>query len=291
MSGIVGIFSLDGPPPYRERWPELVNHLRHRGPDEGAWWADGPFFFGHRRLCILDIDGGGQPMATEDGALVATFDGAIYNFEELRAELEAKGHSFRTNSDTEVLLHGYRAWGEKLPSRLIGMFAFAIADRRREELFLARGRFGQKPLFMLEMQKHVAFASEVRPLAAIPDIPRAMNAEALGGYLCRNFVPGTAALFDGIERLPAATWKVFTREGSRSATYWSPPEEPDPDKGQTVEEAMEQCQELLDRSVRMCLRSDVPMGLVISGGIDSPLVAESAVRSWTVWACGWSGSW
>ena len=278
MSGIVGIFSLDGPPPHRERWPELVNHLRHRGPDEGAWWADGPFFFGHRRLCILDIEGGGQPMATEDGALVVTFDGAIYNFEELRAELEEKGHSFRTNSDTEVLLHGYRAWGDELPSRLIGMFAFAIADRRREELFLARGRFGQKPLFIIETQEYVAFASEVRPLAALPDIPRAMNAEALGGYLCRNFVPGTAALFDGIERLPAATWKVFTRQGSRSGNYWSPPEEPDPDNGQAVEEAMEQCQELLDRSVRMCLRSDVPMGLVISGGIDSPLVAESAVR-------------
>src|SRR5262245_21117568 len=144
MCGIVGLFATrGGPPPYRELWPQLVNHVRHRGPDDSTLWADGPFFLGHRRLAILDLESGRQPMSTPEGDLVAVFNGEIYDYVERREELTALGHRFRTRSDTEVLLHGYREWGDDLPSHLTGMFAFALADRVRRRLFLARDRFGE----------------------------------------------------------------------------------------------------------------------------------------------------
>src|SRR5688572_20705096 len=121
MCGIFGLFGPDIPPPWQDCGPALVNHLSHRGPDAGAWWAEGPFFLGHRRLAIIGLSSGGQPMATADGDLVVVFNGEIYNYPELRAELEHRGHDFHTDSDTEVLLHGYREWGIDLPSRLTGM--------------------------------------------------------------------------------------------------------------------------------------------------------------------------
>ncbi len=130
-----------------ELWRALVNLVGHRGPDDSTFWHDGPFALGHRRLSIIDLSQGHQPMATDDGRLVVTFNGEIYNYIELRDELIARGHHFRTQSDTEVLLHGYREWGTELPHRLRGMFAFAVADRGRRELFIARDRFGEKPLF------------------------------------------------------------------------------------------------------------------------------------------------
>ena len=139
-------FSFGDERPDVDLWRGLVNLVAHRGPDDSTFWHDGPFVFGHRRLSIIDLSQGQQPMATEDGRLVVTFNGEIYNYIELREELTALGHRFRTRSDTEVLLHGYRAWGTGLPARLRGMFAFAIADRGRRELFAARDRFGEKPL-------------------------------------------------------------------------------------------------------------------------------------------------
>lgn len=281
MCGIVGIFSFDGPPPFRELWSDLVNHLRHRGPDEGAWWSDGPFFLGHRRLSIIDLAGGSQPMATPDGDLVVTFNGEIYNYIELRSQLEQKGYKFNTNSDTEVLLHGYRAWHEELPARLTGMFAFAITDRRRRELFLARDRFGEKPLFVLSTSKYLAFASELRPLAALPDLVRTLDLEALGGFLCLNYVPGTATLLKGVRRLPPASWQLYSQRQrglKRSGIYWSPPETVEVAQQRSIEETVEEFHHRLDRAVSLCLRSDVPVGILLSGGIDSSLVAESAMR-------------
>src|SRR5712692_11205731 len=150
MCGIVGHFACDGHLRSVDLFRRLVATLAHRGPDGAAWWADGPFFFGHRRLAIIDLSQGKQPMATDDGALVVTFNGEIYNYLELRRELQAHGHVFHTQSDTEVLLHGYRQWGRDMPARLKGMFAFALADRGRRQLFLARDRFGEKPLFYVE---------------------------------------------------------------------------------------------------------------------------------------------
>jgi asparagine synthase (glutamine-hydrolysing) len=279
MCGIVGLFSFDGgPPPHREMWPQMVNHLRHRGPDEGAFWADGPFFFGSRRLSIIDVEHGQQPMATADGRLVVVSNGEIYNYVELRSELQAKGYGFRTQSDTEVLLHGYRAWGEDLPSRLKGMFAFAIADRRERSLLLARDRFGEKPLFYLHTSRYIGFASEPTSLAALPDLQRTMDIEALAGFLSLNYVPGVRSLLKGVMRLESGTWMRVGPTGTRWGRYWSPPAIAAHPHALSLAQAQDGLAERLDEAIRMCLRSDVPVGILLSGGIDSSLIAEAAVR-------------
>jgi asparagine synthase (glutamine-hydrolysing) len=271
MCGLVGFFAREGDAPHRPRWPELVNHLRHRGPDAGSFWADGPFFLGHRRLSILGLASGHQPMATADGQLVVILNGEIYNFVELRAELQALGHAFRTDSDTEVLLHGYRAWGEELPRRLVGQFAFAVADRRLRRLFLVRDRFGEKPLFVLRTPRYVAFASELRPLAALPDLERRLDVAALGGYLSLNYVPGDQTLMAGVRRLPPATQTMFTIEGERSQRTGS--RRPRPRGSGTWRPPSKSGARA--RPIRSPgVRADVPVGIFLSG-MDSALVTES----------------
>jgi len=276
MCGIVGMFSFQGAPPHRKLWPALVNHLHHRGPDAGGWWADGPFFLGHRRLSIVGLAAGQQPMATEDGELVVTFNGEIYNYPELRDELKSEGYRFRTDCDTEILLHGYRAWGTELPKRLTGMFAFALADRRRNELFLARDRLGEKPLFLSHNGSYLAFASELRPLTALPDRELRLDPKSLGNYLLLNYVPDRGSMLEGIRRLPPATWSLLGPHGEQGCQYWTPPDTvaPAPD----FPEALDECQRRLDNAVKLNLRSDVPVGIFLSGGVDSSLVAESAMR-------------
>jgi len=279
MCGIVGLFGRQGaPPPHRDHWEDLVNHLQHRGPDEGGWWGDGPFFLGHRRLSIIGLELGHQPMAAADGRYVVTFNGEIYNYIELRKELEQRNYTFQTDSDTEILLYGYAEWGADLPSRLIGMFAFAIADRVRQELFLARDRFGEKPLFYMVRSDYAAFASELRPLAALPDLDREIDIEALGGYLSLNYVPGNRTMMKGIRRLEPGHWMRITPDSEQNACYWSPPDCEGEGPVETMEEAVEQWRERFDDAVRLCLRSDVPVGIFLSGGMDSSLVAESAMR-------------
>jgi asparagine synthase (glutamine-hydrolysing) len=279
MCGIVGHYTYEiGAAPLDE-FPALVNCLSHRGPDDATFWGDGRFAFGHRRLSIIDLSSGRQPMATEDGALVVTFNGEIYNYIELREELIAAGHRFQTSSDTEVLLHGYRMWGVDLPARLTGMFAFAIADRERQELFLARDRFGEKPLLYAETARGVSFASELRPLTIAYRERRELDLDALGSYLCLNYVAGDATLMRGVRRLPAATWRRYAPdERVTTGTYWRPAADVDT-RPRSMDDAVEELRALLDRSVRFTLRSDVPVGLFLSAGIDSTLVAHSAARS------------
>jgi asparagine synthase (glutamine-hydrolysing) len=282
MCGIVGIFSFDGnPAPFRDCWQNLTNQLHHRGPDEGSWWADGSFFLGHRRLAIIDLSpSGGQPMATPDGSLVITFNGEIYNYMELRDELQEMGVAFQTQSDTEVLLQGYRVWGTGMPARLAGMFAFAIADRRNQTLFLARDRFGEKPLLYTHAREYFAFASELKALDAIPGIPRKLDKEALGGYLCLNYVPGDRTLLTSVRRLPPASWMLLQTDGSLTMdSYWQPPHQVDETTGSiSMHEILDNFSEKFDRAVRLALTSDVPVGVFLSGGLDSSLVAEAAVR-------------
>lgn len=277
MCGIVGIFAFTGSAPRRDLWSDLVNHLAHRGPDEGGLWAQGPFFFGHRRLSIIDLATGAQPMATPDDELAVTFNGEIYNHRELRAELQRAGYRFTTSSDTEVLLHGYRHWGRSLPERLVGMFAFALADTRRGELFLARDRFGEKPLLLLATPGYVAFASELRPLAALSDAPLHLNEAAFGRYLIFNYVPGADTLAAGVERLAPASWRSYSSRGVEDGVYWRPPTVARAFAGSAAE-ALEDWRPRFDRAVRQTLTSDVPVAVWLSGGIDSSLVAESAVR-------------
>jgi asparagine synthase (glutamine-hydrolysing) len=280
MCGILGRFSFDGQSRSVDTLRRLVATLAHRGPDGAAWWADGPFFFGHRRLAIIDLAQGTQPMATDDGSLVVTFNGEIYNYLELRRELQAHGHAFRTQSDTEVLLYGYRQWGSGLPARLKGMFAFALADRPRRQLFVARDRFGEKPLFYVEASGSVSFASELRTLAAWPGVDRSLDEQALSGYLCLNYVPGDETLIRSIRRVAPATWRLYGEAGLvTTGRYWEPPTGDDDRSALTEDEVIARLEPLLDRAVALTLRSDVPVGVFLSGGIDSALVSRSAVRS------------
>ncbi len=278
MCGIVGLFGLKNDAPHRERWSHLVNHLHHRGPDEGAFWAEGPFFLGHRRLSILDLSTGQQPMASRDGRFVVTFNGEIYNYLELRKELEACGHAFRTHSDTEVLVAGYQEWGVDLPKHLTGMFAFAIADRNKKELFLARDRFGEKPIFIARGPTYVAFASELRPIAALPDFNRRLNVPALASFLCLNYVSGEETLLENVRRVRPASWIKFGPSGEESGDYWHLPESAENASADPIEGSIRRLHEKLDHAVKLNLRSDVPVGIFLSGGIDSCLVAESAMR-------------
>jgi asparagine synthase (glutamine-hydrolysing) len=280
VCGILGHFSFADGRADADLWRNLVNLVRHRGPDDSTFWHDGRFIFGHRRLAIIDLTQGRQPMATDDGSLVVTFNGEIYNYVELGEELSRRGYRFRTKSDTEILLHGYREWGSGLPARLRGMFAFAIADRRRQELFIVRDRFGEKPLLYVKDGNGIAFASEMKVLAALPALSRAMNEPALAAYLCLNYVPGSETLLHGVYRVPQGTWQLWTADGlSRTDTYWKPPRADEPDLEISMPEAVDRLEGLLDTAARFALRSDVPVGIFLSGGIDSSLVARSAARA------------
>jgi asparagine synthase (glutamine-hydrolysing) len=280
MCGILGHFSFGDARADVELWRALVNLIGHRGPDDSTFWHDGPFVFGHRRLSIIDLAEGSQPMATDDGRLVVVFNGEIYNYVELRDQLTARGYRFRTQSDTEVLLHGYREWRTELPCRLRGMFAFALADRARRELFVARDRFGEKPLFYTQHAGGVSFGSEMKVLAALPELRRDVDDESLAAFLCLNYVPGTATMMRDVQRIGPATWHLWAADGClRAGSYWSPPDPREADLAVSMGEAAERLETLLDASVRIALRSDVPVGILLSGGIDSSLVARSAARA------------
>ena len=205
MCGIVGHFATDGGAMASATLFDLVRCVSHRGPDDSTFWQDGPFSFGHRRLSIIDLASGRQPMASADGAIVITYNGEIYNYLELRAELAALGHAFRTKSDTEVLINGYRQWGIDLLPKLLGMFALAIADRPKRELVLARDRFGEKPLLYLDDRRGTTFASELTPLSRIAP-SREVDTDALGRYLTLNYVPGEQTLLEGVRRVPPGGW-------------------------------------------------------------------------------------
>jgi len=249
----------------------MTEALRHRGPD-----ADGFFFddaaglgLGHRRLKVIDLEGGVQPMADASGRVVVIFNGEIYNFVELRAELEAKGHRFRTRSDTEVILHQYLEDGPDCVKRFNGMFAFALWDRSLSRLMLARDRLGVKPLYYARDGSRLLFASEIRPLLLGLGRTPPLDPEALYAYLTLQYVPAPKTIFQGIMKLPPATVLLQDANGTQLSTYWSLPEvEPDL-SGLAAAEAL---RELLEDSVRLRLVADVPLGAFLSGGIDSSLV-------------------
>jgi asparagine synthase (glutamine-hydrolysing) len=278
MCGILGRFARLGDSFDPASLMRATNLLAHRGPDDGAWWSDGPFFLGFRRLAIIDLQSGAQPMATGDGRFVIVFNGEIYNYIELREELRAEGAIFHTTSDTEVILNGYQAWGTRLPEKLVGMFALAIVDRAEQTLYLARDRFGEKPLFFRDTPGEVTFASELTPLAALAAGESRIDEQALAGYLCLNYVPGQQTLLKGIQRLPPASWARFTSQGSERGIYWQPPRPDDQLPVISEKQALAGLRQHIDASVRIALRSDVPVALFLSGGIDSSVIAESAMR-------------
>jgi asparagine synthase (glutamine-hydrolysing) len=279
MCGIFGFASWDRAIPSVPDLCRATNLLRHRGPDGGGYWHEPGVFFGHRRLAIIDLAIGSQPMASIDRRYVITFNGEIYNYPELREELRREGCAFQTASDTEVILAGYETWGTAVVGRLEGMFAFGLYDREERTLLLARDRFGEKPLLVTDEGGRVAFASELGPLVAIDTARREVDVDALAGYLALNYVPGHRTLAHGIGRVAPGEWRLYGAEGlRRRARYWNAEQAIESQPATGGDDLLDELQHRIDGAVRHTLRSDVPVGLFLSGGVDSSIVAQSAAR-------------
>jgi asparagine synthase (glutamine-hydrolysing) len=280
MCGIVGAVRRDGGLDSRVL-ARMAAALEHRGPDDAGQWRapDGRAELAARRLAIMDLSPAGrQPMTDESGEVALVFNGEIYNHRELRRELAARGCPFRGESDTETLLSAYLAWDVDCLSRLVGMFAFAIWDGRLKRLFLARDRAGEKPLFYRMDDGGLAFASELKALLEPPDAPRTLDSEALHHFLAYSYVPRHRCILQGYAKLPQAHALTFRLDepGPRLWRYWSPP----PARGDGDEaELVERLEALLHDSVRQQLQADAPLGVLLSGGVDSSLITALAARA------------
>jgi len=280
MCGIAGIFGAGDETILRR----MTARIAHRGPDDEAYLieADRGAYLGFRRLAFLDLAGGKQPMTTADGSLSIVFNGEIYNFRELRAELEKLGAVFITDhSDTEVLLHGWRHWGKELPLRLNGMWAFAIYDRRQHCVFFSRDRFGKKPLFYYAGRVSFVFASELTALREHPAVPKTFDDAALRKYFAYGYVPAPRTFLQGVSKLPAGHSLLLDLSDLRHRIekYWQYVAEPSEESGTQQEtQWIEEFRALLDAAVARRLVADVPVGCFLSGGIDSSVVTALAVK-------------
>src|SRR5579884_420831 len=250
---------------------QMTDLIQHRGPDAGGIFTEPGVGLGHRRLSIIDRAGGQQPMTNEDGSVWIVFNGEIYNFLELRSELIDRGHRFATRSDTEVILHGYEEFGPACLQRLRGMFAFAIWDRSHRQLLLARDRLGKKPLYYTRRSGALLFASEVKALLGVPGVTRAVNWEGLDPYLSLRYVPGPMTLFQDICKLMPGHFLLFKQGEVKVQSYWDVEFREEEDR----DDSRERFESLLKESVRIRLMSEVPLGVFLSGGLDSSaIVAE-----------------
>ena len=290
MCGIVGILKFDPREMVEEsRLRRMRDVLRHRGPDDQGLMITGQIGLGHRRLSIIDLSGGRQPMANADRTLWIVYNGEIYNFRELRSDLELRGYRFTTKSDTEVVLRAYEAFGEACVERLRGMFALAIWDQRRRKLFLARDRLGIKPLYYAITGDGLVFASEIKAILAAGSVRPAFNRTILPEFLATRFSAGAETFFEGIRKLlPGRTLSWSPEQGFRGRRYWQLPVAMD-DSGATLAQRAREVRARLEETVRSHLVSDVPVGLFLSGGIDSsglaalmaPMVKEP-IRSFSI---------
>lgn len=265
----------------------MVETLRFRGPDEQHVADVGGALLGHTRLSIIDLCTGSQPQFNEDGTVAVILNGEIYNYRELRRELEAAGHRFKSSSDTEVIAHLYEDDGEELFTRLNGMFAIAVWDRRRQKLIAGRDRLGEKPLIYCESGDGLVLASEVKALLAFPGIPRDIDPEAVALYFASTYVPAPLTIFSRIRKLLPAHLLVYENGTLRIREYWRP--QPAPAVSRRVEELIEEFRALFADAVRLRMIADVPLGVFLSGGIDSSAVAaqmakadQGPVRTFTV---------
>src|SRR5262245_13266998 len=276
MCGIYGILQLDGQPASRDLVARMGRVSVHRGPDDEGMHVDGACALGMRRLSIIDLAGGHQPLSSEDGTLWLVCNGEIYNFRELRRELEAEGHRFKTHSDCETLIHLYAAHGDAFVDRLNGMYAFALWDARRRRLLLGRDRLGVKPLYLRDDGKHIVFASEAKAILALPGVDAALEPAALHSYLQLGYVPAPQAIFRGIEKVPPGTLVVIENGRRTARRYWNVPS--GVDRARTEGEWIDRIRARLEESVRMQMVSDVPIGAFLSGGIDSSCVVAFMAR-------------
>ncbi len=255
--------------------------LRHRGPDDEGVHTDPStgLSIGIRRLAIMDVEGGHQPLCNEDRSVWVVCNGEIYNHPELREQLRALGHSFATGSDTEVLVHLYEEYGEELVHALDGMFAFALWDERRGRLILARDRFGEKPLFVHERGGELLFASEVGALVAADPGLRELDSAAIDAFFVFAYVPGPGTIVPGVRQLPPGHMLVWERAGGgRERAWWTPGEE-SPAPRESFPSVLAETRRLFETSVRRRMISDVPLGVFLSGGVDSTLVALAAAKA------------
>ena len=278
MCGITGFVDFDGHDraEAQARVKRMADSIVHRGPDEEGLYVDEFAAFGHRRLSIIDLSSGQQPMGALDGQVQIVFNGEIYNFIEIRAQLEAKGHRFKTNCDTEVILLGYLEWGEHCVDRLNGMFAFAIWDARFRRLVLARDRVGKKPLYYYRKGTLVGFASELKALRAGGLCPTSVDPESLDCYFSFGYIPAPRTIYKGVRKLSAARCLTISSSSESERQYWKLSFANQ--VARPLEEAVEEFEGLLDDAVKCRLMSEVPLGAFLSGGIDSSLVVSSMAR-------------
>lgn len=275
MCGICGIIADD---PAACVDPAVVNvmmdTLRHRGPDGSGKHLDGRVGLGHRRLAIIDLAQGEQPMYNEDRSVVVAFNGEVYNYVELRKDLQARGHCLATQSDTEVLVHLYEDFGDNFVTRLNGMFAFALWDAKKQRLLAARDRLGEKPFYYCQRNGRFLFASELKGLLAAPWVTPKVNLASLDHFLAYGYVPAPHTIFEDVYKLPAAHVLVWESGTVHTAPYWEAKLEPH--RGLRDGEYVEELRRRLNESIRIRLRSDVPLGAFLSGGIDSSAVVALA---------------
>lgn len=278
MCGICGIYNLNGRPVDRGLLERMNSTMVHRGPDGEGAFVESNVGLGHRRLSIIDLKSGDQPMGNEDGSIQVVFNGEIYNFLELKKELETRGHRFRTKSDTETIVHGYEEWGEDFVRKLRGMFAIALWDARRKKLLLIRDRIGKKPLYYYLNKDRLLFASELKALLEDQDIPKDIDPAALDSYLSFGYVPSPLSIFKAIRKLPPAHLACYSPSGFSLREYWHLSMESVSAPRSEIE-ALEELKSLFDEAVSLRLISDVPLGAFLSGGVDSSAVVASMAVS------------
>ena len=281
MCGICGIFNYAGSKPVEERLVKgMCDTMVHRGPDAEGQYVKGKIGLGHRRLSIIDLsERGRQPMSNKDATVWISYNGEVYNFKEIRAELKSKGYAFKSDTDTEVVLHLYEEEGIECVKRLRGMFSFAIWDSVKETLYLARDRVGQKPLFYADVDGKIVFSSEINAILSLPDFERKINLEALHYYLTHVYfyIPYPHTLFEGIRKLAPAHYMIINEKGSRIERYWSI-DYSKKRKG-SEKELIDEYKKLLKETVVLRQISDVPLGVLLSGGIDSSSIVSVMARS------------
>jgi asparagine synthase (glutamine-hydrolysing) len=280
MCGICGVVQLDPEKPVaRDLLTAMTAALSHRGPDGEGLYLAGPAGFGHRRLAIIDLDTGRQPLSNEDRTLWLTYNGELYNFRELRARLERAGHRFATRSDTEVIVHAYEEYGEQCLEELNGMFAFALWDARRQKLLLARDRMGIKPLYYAALPGGLVFASEPKAILVHPEVPRRLDPTALRLYLALEYVPTPHAMFADLRKLPPGHYLTLEQGRLRLQPYWDLRLEPEASPARPPAHWAAELRERLRRAVNLELVADVPVGVLLSGGLDSGAVAAMMVEA------------
>ena len=277
MCGIYGIVNLSGVPVDAALLTAMGNTTRHRGPDDVGLHTDGPCAIGMTRLSIIDLAGGHQPIPNEDETLWVVCNGEVYNFRELRRELESCGHRFRTGSDTEVLLHAYEQWGDGFVERLNGMFGFALWDARRRRLLIGRDRLGIKPIYVHQDAGRLVFATEAKAILTLPGFAPKVDPNALHSYLQLGYVPAPLSMFAGIRKVQVGTLLVVENGRVDERRYWHIPTTVD--RSPTEAEWIERTRAGVERAVRMQMVSDVPIGAFLSGGVDSSAVVAYMSRT------------